>query len=171
MLTIVSGDLSGASKGLSRVWVYASECGRGVLFAKIQTLRAQPQSGHTETSELLVGGKRSVFVNAYLHRVFQLQEKKAPTEWAHSEAILLPSLIGQVKGAAHPNAGKLLQNWMMSKEGGEASAAQERTPARRDVQMKYDYYPAGTKFYSLHPDDVVDKDKYQKVWNDTLGLR
>ncbi len=141
------------------------------LLKGIAANNAQPQSGHTETSELLVGGKRAVFVNAYLHRVFQLQEKKAATDWARTEAVLLPSLMGQVKGAAHPNAGKLLENWMLSKEGAEASAAQDRPPARRDVPMKYDYYPKETKFYSVQPQDVTDKNKYQKIWDETLGLR
>jgi iron(III) transport system substrate-binding protein len=131
----------------------------------------QVQKGHTETAELLVGGKRSLFVSAYLHRVFALQDKKAPTDFAPNEAVVLPILTGTPKGAPHPNAAKLLENWMMSKEGATVAAKVNRAPARRDVETPHPFYPPEMKLYSFVPDDVADASKYDKLWHDTLGVR
>ena len=60
---------------------------------------------------------------------------------------------------------------MMSKEGASVAAKVNRAPARRDVETPHPFFPQEMKLYPQLPEDVNDFAKYQKMWNDTLGLR
>ncbi|MDO8691844.1 MAG: extracellular solute-binding protein [Dehalococcoidia bacterium] len=79
-------------------------------------------SGHTALVDAVLSGEIWAAVNVYQNRVVGQQAKGAPVKWVADEPTgAEPSGSGLVKGAPHPNAGKLFLDWRLSPEGLEVS--------------------------------------------------
>jgi len=76
-------------------------------------------------------------VLAYANIIQNLAERGAPVDWAPLEpAIISVNTVMLGAKAAHPNAGKLLIDFTLSKEGQEKLWDFQRIPSRIDVEPK-----------------------------------
>ena len=131
------------------------------------------RSGHTEMANLLAAGEFAATLSSNGHRLAQLKnESKQPIDWARTDPI-----ITDVQGMAladkapHPNAGKLLMEWLTSSEGQAAIQSTGRVPANPKVAPKYPDLTNFAKIYYVSVALRVDYDKDAAFWRQTLGIK
>ncbi|MEX6508458.1 ABC transporter substrate-binding protein [Jiella sp. M17.18] len=103
------------------------------------------------------------------HHVAISKAKGAPIEWLHMEPLVSSaSLLGLIKGAPHPNAGKLFIDWLLSDEGQRVLASTNYLPSRPGVDAAIPtLLPTGPKPFEttfMSPTIVADN---LKTW---IGL-
>lgn len=82
----------------------------------------------------VIVGDFPVGLMVFNHHVAISKAKGAPIEWVRLEPLVSSaSLLGLIKGGPNPNAGKLLIDFLLSKEGQEALAATKYLPSHPDV--------------------------------------
>ncbi len=124
-----------------------------------------PAKGHSETLDLLVAGQGAIFWGGHAHTAEQKRQAGAPVDYMQTEGVVTIDGPGLVKGAKHPNAGKVFINWYIGEEGQKFLASRSRVPARPGVANprllpKTIYYTGPTlaeKFAT-----------YQDIWNKTV---
>ena len=91
-------------------------------------------SGLTILTSLLAAGEFPLVLNTYLHNVEDVRRKGAPVDWVAQDPVFTKfQPIGVGSKAAHPNAAKLLVDFMLSEEGQKIIASFGRVPTRRGV--------------------------------------
>ncbi|HEX2385603.1 MAG TPA: extracellular solute-binding protein [Candidatus Binatia bacterium] len=104
----------------------------------IKALAAQDPSmrkGHTLIATLLSSGEFPLGL-VYAHRIEEMKSKGMTTiDWTPLDPIVVtPNLVAMGKGTVHPNAAKLLIDFMLSVEGQTILQKQQfRTPANPDL--------------------------------------
>lgn len=119
------------SQGMSRDEAVA-------LFRDIAS-NATITSGHTTTTELVAAGQYAIAMNNYIHRALEMQAKKAPVEWAPVQIPVVAEITGTAVhcGADNPAGALLLQDFILSPEGGQKLFVEEgRTPANQDLAQE-----------------------------------
>jgi len=131
------------------------------------------RSGHTDMANLLAAGEFAATLSSNGHRLAQLRyEDNKPIVWAQTDPI-----ITDVQGMAlankppHPNAGKLLMEWMTSTEGQKAIQSTGRVPANPKVPPKYPDLNNFAKIFYVSLALRADFDKDQAFWNATFGIK
>ena len=82
-------------------------------------------------------GQYAIALSIFNHHAVLSEKKGAPVTWLKVEPIAAPfHCIGLVKNAPHPNAGKLLIDFLLSEEGQRAFADVEYLPAMPSVPAK-----------------------------------
>jgi ABC-type Fe3+ transport system substrate-binding protein len=82
-------------------------------------------------------GQYAIALSIFNHHAVLSAKKGAPVTWLKVEPIPAPfHSIGLVKNAPHPNAGKLLIDFLLSEEGQRAFAAVDYLPAMPSVPAK-----------------------------------
>jgi ABC-type Fe3+ transport system substrate-binding protein len=82
-------------------------------------------------------GQYAIALSIFNHHAVLSEKKGAPTTWLKVEPIPAPfHSIGLVKNAPHPNAAKLLIDFLLSEEGQRTFADVEYLPAMPSVQAK-----------------------------------
>jgi iron(III) transport system substrate-binding protein len=104
-------------------------------------------------------GEYAISLNAFNHHAVLSAQKGAPVKWLKLEPISgLVHSIGLTKNAPHPNAGKLLIDFLTSEEGQRTLADVEYLPAMPSVAAKTpEVKPeaGGFKAVMLSPDTVT----------------
>lgn len=119
-------------------------------------------------------GESPIALMIFNHHVPISQEKGAPVEWIRMEPLVSSaSLIGLVKDAPHPNAGKLLIDFILSDEGQEAVAAAGYLPSNPNVKIPHaELLPTGPKPFKANfmSPEVVDENlkKWIEIVNKTF---
>jgi len=117
--------------GLSEYW--GAE--RADKFMKALALQdPSMRKGHTLIATLLSSGEFPLGL-VYAHRIEEMKTKGASVDWTPLDPIIVtPNLVAVGKGTAHPNAAKLLIDFLLSVEGQTILQKQQyRTPANPDL--------------------------------------
>lgn len=137
----------------------------------VKGLKALSVPVHKSTSamfRLVVSGEYVIGEPALLHDVVEEKEKGSPIDLVKSASpIVFPRYAGIYAKAAHPNAAKLLAEWLISTEGQAALDSVGREASRKGFQSKTSIehaYPKGTKAIPVH-DKLFLEDP--KKWLDT----
>jgi len=162
-----SGPLSSQLAGLKDLW---KDDARFARFVK--GLKALGVPVHKSTSEmfrLVVSGEYAIAEPALLHDAMEEQhEKGAPVDIVKTAPpVIFPRYGAIYAKAAHPNAAKLLTEWLITTEGQATLDSVGRESSRKGFQSKTSIehaYPKGTK-----PIPVNDKAFMEdpKKWLDT----
>ncbi|WP_137132745.1 extracellular solute-binding protein [Rhizobium sp. FY34] len=106
-------------------------------------------------------GESPIALMIFNHHVPISKEKGAPVEWMRMEPLVSSaSLIGLVKNAPHPNAGKLLIDFILSNPGQQVIANASYLPSNPNVNVQYpELLPTGPKPFKANfmSPDVVEK--------------
>ena len=103
-----------------------------------------------------IAGEYPMALQIFNHHTVISGRKGAPVDWIPMEPVTnIIAAIGVIKGAPHPNAGKLLIEFMLSKEG-------------QKVLQKANYLPAHPDVPALVP---TLKPKEGKFKANTMGLK
>jgi iron(III) transport system substrate-binding protein len=92
------------------------------------------RDGHNITAQLLAAGEFHAVTNTYAHIAARIKGQGGPVQYVFDEPVITyVHPIALMKGAPHPNAGKLLMSFILSIEGQRMLREQGRIPSHRDV--------------------------------------
>ena len=126
----IDTEAFGLLSGLIKVW------GKEKAVSYFQKLAAQqpvPMRGNTNRTQLVMAGEFPLII-AYAPTIQRQTSRGAPIDWVPLEPVVVqvnPIMLA-TKGA-HPNAGKLFIDFVLSKEGQERISRFRRIPVRTDV--------------------------------------
>lgn len=105
------------------------------------------------------------------HHAVLSAQKGAPSDWLKLDPIAAPMQVTSVvKGAKHPNAGKLLLDFIASEDGQRVLAAADYLPAMPSVPAKHPTLkPEAGNFKPLYfPPDAFARDgeKWEQIYKD-----
>ena len=121
--------------------------------------------------DMLMAGEYSVGVHVNNSHVQISKQQGAPVEWMRMQpAIAFFSVMGVTKGSPHPNAGKLLADFLISTEGQKLYADADYLPVAPEVPaLDPSMRPDGKdwRVHYLMPDEVEEKaSAWLKIYND-----
>ena len=118
----------------------------------VRGLKARGVPVHKSTSammRLVIAGEYAIAMPALLHDVVNEMGKGTPVNLVKTASpIVFPRYAGIYAKAAHPNAAKLLAEWLISTEGQATLDSLGREASRKGFESKTSIghaYPAGTQ--------------------------
>jgi iron(III) transport system substrate-binding protein len=153
--------------GLLHAW------GREKGLAYMRKLAKQDQAfmrGSTTRTQLVAAGERPLLI-AYSHVLEFNKSKGAPIDWIPLEPVIYsPAIIMFAKGAPHPNAGKLLIDFLLSREGQEMFRDSNSLPVHKNIDpVPPRLAMKGYRRFVLAPemyDDYAETEKlYREIFN------
>jgi iron(III) transport system substrate-binding protein len=158
----------GMLEGLKGVW------GREKTLEYFKRLAAQEpvlKRGNTERVQLAVAGEYPLII-AYNQTIQRMTSRGAPIDWLPIEPVVTqvnPIMIGAK--APHPNAARLFNDYVLSKEGQEQLRGFQRIPVRKDVEPDPPRLFRGFKYVIENPDDYGDFNATVKQYLEIFRLR
>jgi len=132
----------------------------------------QLRRGHSLLSKLLQAGD---FPMALVHAAEVEDGKRAgaPVEWVKTldPIVTSPSVVALSARAPHPNAARLLVDFLLSAEGQRLIAGQGRVPARIDIADGREQGPQSLKLHYVNPDLARDFNRFEKEFRETFQRR
>jgi iron(III) transport system substrate-binding protein len=101
-----------------------------------------------------------------------MTSRGAPIDWLPLEPAVTqvnPVMLGSK--APHPNAGRVLYDFIISKEGQEMLRGMQRIPVRKDVEPDPPRLFRGFKYVIENPEDYKDFDATVKQYLEIFKLR
>ena len=131
------------------------------------------RSGHTDMANLLAAGEFAATLSSNGHRLAQLRyDEKKPIDWAKTDPVITDvQSMSLANKPPHPNAGKLLMEWLASPDGQKAIQSTGRVPASSKVQPKYPDLNNFAKPFFVSVALRADFDKDSEFWRTTLGIK
>jgi ABC-type Fe3+ transport system substrate-binding protein len=127
--------------------------------------------GSTVRVQMAAAGEFPLVI-AYANIIQYLAEKGAPLDWIPLEpAVISVNTVMLSANASHPNAGKLLVDFTLSKEGQEKLWDFQRIPSRSDVEPKPARLFRGYKRYVVHPEEYKNHEEVVKQYSQILKTR
>jgi ABC-type Fe3+ transport system substrate-binding protein len=135
---------------------------RGLSFAKKLTQQDLIiRGGHPLLTQLLIGGEFPIYLDGFGSNIERFKAQGAPIDWVALEPVIVSlNPVGMATNAPHPNAAKLLVDFLLSKEGQEVGRSVAKIPARPEVEPPY---PRLTKGLKLFPVPLAVADRYGEI--------
>jgi len=159
---------AGILHGLLPVW------GKERAVAYFRQLAAQEPVPKESTSlmvQLLSAGEMPIAIgSAHLYELFG--RKGAPVDWVALEPAVVrvvPAMLGAK--ARHPNAAKLMYDFLIGREGQEIIRSFNRPSVRRDVLPDPPRLLQGYKRVMMYPELYKNLPETQKLYNEIFALR
>jgi iron(III) transport system substrate-binding protein len=134
---------------------------KGVEFMKrLAAQRPSLRAGHTIQLQLLAAGEFPVNVMGYGFQAEQMRAKGAPLDWTVDEPVTVTGAVISVSSRPpHPEAAKLLVDFLLSQEAQKAMARLHSVPSRPDVLPDPPRLSKGLKLYPVKPEltEVMNK--------------
>ncbi len=161
------------SKWMAGMIQYHGEAKTMDLMRRLAQQEIQFRTGHTLLQTLVAAGERAVVVVAFANGVNRLKKESAPIEWISAEPVIgLTFGMAVVKDAPHPNAARLFNDFLLSREGQEAIAADGYYVPRLDVLSPIlKEAPARTKVIPLPMTLAPRYNEYYQTYRKLMGLK
>lgn len=140
---------------------------------KLATLDTKSVGGHSQMQTLLAAGDAAIVAISLVHGVELLKRQGAPVDWVAVEPLISRQFaIALLKGAPHPNAGKLYIDFMLSKETQQELANGGYNSGRRDFDSQIlKQIPANLKIFPVRPEMGERYNEYFKLYREVMGLK
>lgn len=142
-------------------------------FRKLAQQQVQFRKGNTLIAQLVVAGEYPLGI-VYAHRVELLKSQKAPVDWVSTmnPIITTGGPIGLAAKGQHPNAGKLLIDYVLSKDGQSQLRKYYRIPSRRDLEpLSAKLDPRRLRLLPLSPDASEKEADWRRQFRSIFGLQ
>lgn len=161
------------SKWMAGMIQYYGEAKTMDLMRKLAQQEIQFRTGHTLLQTLAAAGERAVVVVAFANGVDRLKKESAPIEWISAEPVIgLTFGMAVVKDAPHPNAARLFNDYLLSREGQEVIAAAGYYVPRTDVSSPIlREAPPKTKVIPLPMTLAPRYNEYYQTYRKVMGLK
>ena len=117
---------------LQKVW------GRDKAIAFCRKLAAQNirfDSGHTKIATMVAAGDIHIGINMYEYRISSMKKQGQRIDWVALDPVIsILEVVAMTSTAAHPNASKLLVDFMLSVDGQNLIRDFGRVPGRRGIE-------------------------------------
>jgi iron(III) transport system substrate-binding protein len=115
------------------------------------------RSGHSLLTQLLIAGEFPIYLDGFGSNIEKFKSQAAPIDWVPLEPVIVSlNPVGLAVNAPHPNAARLLLDFLLSKEGQEVGRTVGKLPARGDVEAPYPRLTKGLKLFPVPP-SVADR--------------
>jgi len=152
-------NMGGEEKGLAFMRRFAQQ-------------QLQPRSGRTLIAQLVGAGEFKGSVSVYSQSYEILKAAGAPVEWVALDPVYASvHPTGIAAKAPHPNAARLLMDFLLSKKGQEILRSLRRIPDRIDTPPDPPRLIEGIRPAITSPDIYDDFDRYVKLFNEIFGGR
>jgi len=152
-------NMGGEEKGLAFMRRFAQQ-------------QLQPRSGRTLIAQLVGAGEFKGSVSVYSQSYEILKATGAPVEWVALDPVYASvHPTGIAAKAPHPNAARLLMDFLLSKKGQEILRSLRRIPDRIDTPPDPPRLIEGIRPAVTSPDIYDDFDRYVKLFNEIFGGR
>ena len=127
------------------------------------------RTGRTLNAEMVAAGEVEIGVALYNQRIEEMKAKGASIDWVGLKPIFAElHPLSVYAYAPHPNAAKLLVDYLLSMEGQKLIASFYRIPSREDVDAIIPHMKRGIE-YLVPSLDIVDRyDYYTKLYRQLL---
>jgi iron(III) transport system substrate-binding protein len=127
--------------------------------------------GNTNRANFVSVGERSMtFVYAQI--IERMKQTGAPVDWIPLEPVNVELNVAMLSAkAAHPNAGKLFIDYLLSKDGQELLKGFRRIGPRKDVKPDPPRLFEGFRRRVIVPDSYKNLREITRLHNDALGIR
>ncbi|MGZ9130139.1 MAG: ABC transporter substrate-binding protein, partial [Candidatus Binatia bacterium] len=161
------------SKWMAGMMQYYGETKTVELLKMLAAQDIQFRTGHSSIQTLLAAGERAAVVVAFANGVDRLKKEGAPIEWIAPEPVIgLTFGTAVVKDAPHPNAARLFNDFLLSREGQEITAAAGYFVPRTDVASPIlKETPAKTKIIPLPMSLAPRYNEYFQSYRKLMGLK
>jgi len=161
------------SKWMAGMMQYYGETKTVDLLKMLAAQDIQFRTGHSSIQTLLAAGERAAVVVAFANGVDRLKKEGAPIEWIAPEPVIgLTFGTAVVKDAPHPNAARLFNDFLLSREGQELTAAAGYYAPRTDVASPIlKETPAKTKILPLPMSLAPRYNEYFQTYRKVMGLK
>jgi ABC-type Fe3+ transport system substrate-binding protein len=140
-------------------------------FRQIAAQRPVLKESSSIIVQLLAAGEMPIGIG--LAHLFELYKRKgAPIEWLPLEPVVvrvIPMMLGAK--ARHPNAGRLLYDFLLGTEGQQIIRSYNRPTVRRDVLPDPPRLVQGYRRVTMYPDLYRNLAETQKIYDEMFGLR
>jgi len=152
-------NMGGEEKGLAFMRRFAQQ-------------QPQPRSGRTLIAQLVAAGEFKASATVYSQSYEVLKGSGAPVEWAALDPVYASvHPTGIAAKAPHPNAARLLMDFLLSKKGQEIIRALRRIPDRIDTPPDPPRLVEGIRPAVTSPEIYDDFDRYIRLFDDTFKFR
>jgi iron(III) transport system substrate-binding protein len=140
------------------------------LLKKIAANRPVLTDGHTVTVTELEAGEFDVTPTAYGYMVSHEQELGRPVDFLNPKPLIVdPAPLALAKNAPHPNAARVLIEWLTSKEGQEFILQVSNRPSPRvDVKNPPRVFDPSQPYHMAEPLDQAEYNRlvtqYRALW-------
>ncbi|MFC1817436.1 ABC transporter substrate-binding protein [Thermodesulfobacteriota bacterium] len=136
---------------------------------KLSEQDIQFRTGKTLNTQFLSAGEMSIGITLLNYIVEAMKMKGAPVEWIAIEPVIAGiHPAGISSNAPHPNAAKLLLEWILSREGQKVLAGTGRIPSRIDVDPLVPKLKKGLKIAPYDSSIAKDYQKYVNLYRKVL---
>jgi ABC-type Fe3+ transport system substrate-binding protein len=92
------------------------------------------RNNHTSLAQLMIAGEFDMTLS-FAHTIEEMKEKRAPVDWVRSFRPIVVDIQAAALSAqlAHPNAAKLLYDFLISEDGSKVLVEQKKVPLRPGV--------------------------------------
>jgi len=128
----------------------------------------QWRKGHTLISQLIAAGEFPIGI-VYAHRIESMKKAGAPIEWAKTSNPIFVALspTGLAAKAPHPNAGKLLLDFMLSFESQQQLRSANRLSGRVDIEpLVPEMHQSKLKLAAIDPKVSDDINRHAKEFRE-----
>ena len=141
-------------------------------FRRLAQQDVQFRKGNTLIAQLIVAGEYPLgFV--YAHRVEFLKSQKAPMDWVSTmnPIVTTGGPVGLAAKAQHPNAGKLLIDFILSKDGQSLLRRYYRIPSRRDLEpLSPKLDPRRLHLLPMSPNAADKEENWKNQFRSIFGI-
>jgi iron(III) transport system substrate-binding protein len=132
-------------------------------YRRLAATKPSMRKGHTLMAEMVAAGEIEVAIDTHVQGIARLKEKGAPIEWKPLQpAFGQPSSVGVTRRAPHPEAGRLLADFILSREGQEIIKSRNRVPVSRAVDSPLNKF----QYRLIDPAIALDEwDKWSVLWS------
>jgi iron(III) transport system substrate-binding protein len=124
--------------------------------------------GHTMISQLMAAGEFPLGI-VYAHRIESMKKAGAPMEWVKTADPVFVTLspVAVAAKARHPNAAKLLMDFILSREAQLVLRNANRSSGRLDVEpLVPEMHPSKLKLAAIDPSVGEELSKYSKEFRE-----
>jgi ABC-type Fe3+ transport system substrate-binding protein len=146
---------------------------KGAEFMKrLAAQRPSLRAGHSIQLQLLAAGEFPVNVMGYGFQAEQMRAKGAPLDWTVDEPVTVTGAVISISNRPpHPEAAKLLVDFLLSQEAQKAMARLHSVPSRPDVLPDPPRLAKGLKLYPVKPELTELMNKRTEQFRAIFGLK
>ncbi|MBI4523016.1 MAG: extracellular solute-binding protein [Deltaproteobacteria bacterium] len=147
---------------------------RTIAFAKkLATQNIKFMTGHSAIAQLVAAGEAMIGINMYAYRVSLLKQKGATIDWvALDPVVAILETVAVTSSAPHPNAARLLVDFMLAVDGQRLIRNFGRIPGRTDIQPRNEEL-GKIKGYPTDTDSIYERglEAFGKEYREIFGLQ
>lgn len=142
------------------------------LMRRLAQQQPQPRSGRTLIAQLVAAGEFKASVTVYSQSYEILKQSGAPADWTPLDPVYASvHPTGIAAKAPHPNAARLLMDFLLSKKGQEIIRALRRIPDRTDTPPDPPRLIEGIRPAVTSPEVYDNFDRYVRLFDDTFKFK